>query len=422
LIQQVELAVKQQYTTQKPIIIPIFTQISSDCTLPPNLENIFKSIQQLHWENDHSTTKCVDSISEVLYQKKELILPLEPDFHIIEKIHLESPTGAVRLNSPFYIERSSEFAFIQNIERPGALLRIRGPQQYGKTSLLTRVNNYSKQLDYHTLVIDFQKWDLNLLNNLEDFLYEFCFLFADKFNQEAALEKRWARSRPKKWSTDAFLERDVLPRLKKPILVAIDEADRLFSFPEVSKEFFLLLRAWHEACNLDDSEVWQKFRLALTYSTTARLAIKDMNASPFNVGNESRLTPFTKVNVQDLSILHGLNWSKEQSQEIMEWFGGQPYLVRQAMYLIANGSYKYEDLIRDAPNQDGPFGAHLRNHLANILKVPKAAEALNDILENGYCHDPIMSAKLEATGLVKGAMTEFEMSNKLYKTFFQGKL
>ena len=62
------------------------------------------------------------------------------------------PNGAVALGSPFYIKRSAiEEQVYAEISKPGALVRIKAPQEMGKTSLLwgevsSRTETYAKEL------------------------------------------------------------------------------------------------------------------------------------------------------------------------------------------------------------------------------------------------------------------------------------
>lgn len=66
------------------------------------------------------------------------------------------------------------------------------------------------------------------------------------------------------------------------MVIALDEVDRLFAYPQVASEFFGLLRSWHEE-GKNATSVWHKLRLILVHS---REVYSSLNAhqSPFNVG------------------------------------------------------------------------------------------------------------------------------------------
>ena len=70
---------------------------------------------------------------------------------------MEFPSGAVPLNSHFYIERPAvEASAYAELERPGSLIRIRAPKGMGKRSLLLRLLDHANTCDYSQVNIDFQ--------------------------------------------------------------------------------------------------------------------------------------------------------------------------------------------------------------------------------------------------------------------------
>ena len=371
VIKEVEEAHRLKLEKGYPIILPIRIKFSLENRLNARLHSMLYRVQQLEWESEADNLEILSRILDVLYDRREVelsdpvtteevnsLFPLE-DQKPIPVAPLEVPRGAVRLESKYYMERPQEEVFIQYVENPGALLRIRGPRQYGKTSLLTRVIAYADKLDYTIIAIDFQEIDEATMADLDKLLWEFCSYFADELDLENELEERWAKPRAKKQITTSFIEKKILRQQDRPVLLALDEADRLFNFRDVSSEFFLLLRSWHERSKVPNKKDWEKFRLALSYSTEAKLAIQDLNASPFNVGEEAKLISFSKNQVAELAIRHGLTWTDEQLDLIMNLLAGQPYLVRRAMYLIAKKEYNFEELLEHSDKHDGPFSDHL---------------------------------------------------------------
>ncbi|MEO1652049.1 MAG: AAA-like domain-containing protein, partial [Bacteroidota bacterium] len=434
VIKEVEEAQKRRNETGLPIILPIRVQFPLEHRLNARLYSLLHRIQQIQWEEASDTPKVLSKMMDVLYGRVNLVSTgavreeEAQEFVAREEIApspvapLEVPRGAVRLESKYYIERPQEDVFISYVENPGALLRIRGPRQFGKTSLLTRVIAHAAEQEYSIIAIDFQEFDEEIMSNLDQLLWEFCSFFAEELDLEDELDKRWARPRAKKQICTTFIENDILKNIDQPLLLALDEADRLFRHKEVSTEFFLLLRSWHEKSKVPGKKDWEKFRLVLSYSTEAKLAIQDLNASPFNVGEEAKLTPFTEDQVAELLHRHGLHWEPEKLQETMDLLKGQPYLVRRALYLLAKEEYTYKDLMERANKQDGPFSDHLRHHLVNLKQFEDASEAMKKIVDKGECKDPIMAARLEATGLVKGSTPDVVPANGLYQAYFKGKL
>lgn len=434
VIKEVEIAHDLKSERNKPQIIPIRIDFPMELKLNHRLHSRLNRIHQLEWKNETDTQPILARIMDVLHHRQELpaigTLAEEKvqEFLVPQNAPpspvapLEVPRGAVRLDSKYYVERDQEKHFIQCLDHPGALLRIRGPRQFGKTSLLTRVMAQADQQDYHIVAIDFQEIDKNTLADLDKLLWELCYYFAEELDAEDELERRWSRPRAKKQICTAFLEKDILNRIDQPVLLALDEADRLFSYPDVSSDFFLLLRSWHEKSKVPNKKVWEKFRLALSYSTEAKLAIQDLNASPFNVGEEAKLYRFTEAQVADLADRHGLSWNTDQLRQIMELLSGQPYLVRRSMYLLAKGEYTFDALLEQAAQQNGPFSDHLRHHLVNVKQFADCIEAMQDIVHRGKCKDPLIATRLEATGLVTGTHPNITTACKLYADYFKGKL
>ncbi|MFP3435022.1 AAA-like domain-containing protein, partial [Paraburkholderia sp. SIMBA_061] len=79
------------------------------------------------------------------------------------------------LGSQFYIQRRViEEESYREIQKPGALLRIKAPQEMGKTSLLLRLLDYGNRLGYATVNLDLQQADQEILSQVNRFLRWVC--------------------------------------------------------------------------------------------------------------------------------------------------------------------------------------------------------------------------------------------------------
>lgn len=112
--------------------------------------------------------------------------------------------------------------------------------------------------------------------------------------------------------------------------------DRVFEYPTIADDFFGLLRAWYEEAEYgdSDSELWAKLRLVVVHSTEVYIPL-NVNQSPFNVGLSIELSEFSAEQVADLARRHGLNLQINMVERLMNIVGGHPYLVRVALYHIA---------------------------------------------------------------------------------------
>ena len=125
---------------------------------------------------------------------------------------------------------------------------------------------------------------------------------------EPLLEQAWQGTRGASVKLQRFLEKQVLPGLDKPLVLAIDEADGLLQ-SNFYTDFFGLLRSWHNRRATNPE--WEKFNLVLVISTEPYLLIADVNQSPFNVGLHLGLSDFTVEQVRDLNLRHGVTRGRE---------------------------------------------------------------------------------------------------------------
>ena len=224
-----------------------------------------------------------------------------------------------------------------------------------------------------------------------------------------------------KMKCSSYFEDYLLERTGANIVLAIDEADRLFKYKDVSSDFFSMLRAWHEEAK--DKKQWQKLHLIVTHSTEVNLSMEEINQSPFgNVGIAIELKEFTFGQVKDLVVRHQMTWEDDKVNRLMELIGGYPFLVRKALYEIAGNHISYEDFIAEAPTDNGPYGDHLRRHYAILKRHDELAREMKFIMKNNKANDLLCYHRLMAGGLVKGDSSCVSPSFKLYRTYFNERL
>lgn len=338
-----------------------------------------------------------------------------------EAVKIEEPKGAVPLDSPFYVERELDERCKAQILQPYSLIRIKAPRQYGKTSVLQRVSKHAEDHAHKVIDINFHEFADSELNNLETLLSFICGFASDALEIPEKVDEYFApKFRPTKMKCSLYFERYLFKECKDNIILAIDEADRLFAYPQVSSEFFGLLRAWHE-----DSKIkadWAKFKMIITYSTEAQYAITDMNQSPFNVGLQVNLTDFTENEVLNLAKKHQLQLSNAEVQLLMKEVGGHPYLIRKAMYEIVNQNIGLNNFLKNAAQDGSYFNDHLNTHLQYLQRNPDKLDALSKILNNQPTQNHLACEALRAIGLVKGTAPNYYISFKLYDDYFRRKI
>jgi hypothetical protein len=194
---------------------------------------------------------------------------------------LENPEGSVPLNSPFYINNPTIESDCKNqILLPGALIRIKAPQQWGKTSLMVRILDVAQQQGDQTICINLFNTEKYLLTNLDKFLQWFCLSIADELDIEDNLLDYWKDSRSPKINCTNYFQRYLLQNINNSLVLALDNVDLIFQYPEIANEFFGLLRTWHEASRT--KPIWEKIRLVISHSHRVDTSL---NQSPLsNVG------------------------------------------------------------------------------------------------------------------------------------------
>ncbi len=197
--------------------------------------------------------------------------------------------------------------------------------------------------------------------------------------------------------------------------------DRVFKYPKISLDFLSLLRSWHERAKIGID--WKKLRLVMVNSEEVYIPL-DINQSPFNVGMPVRLSEFTTEQVLELATRHGLNLSDEQVRTLMKMCGGHPYLIRVALYIIAQGEMTLREFLQVAPTEEGMYTEHLRRHLLNLEDNSQLLIAMRRlVLEEKVIQVGSREAfKLASMGLVKFQGNEVLPLCELYSIYFRERL
>lgn len=339
----------------------------------------------------------------------------------------ELPSGQVRLASAFYVERVPyEAQCYREILQPGALIRIKAPRQMGKTSLMARILYQAKEQGYRTVALSFQHADTAVFTNLNALLQWFCARITRKLRLPHQVDDYWTDTYGSKDNCTAYFEDCLLSETDEPLVLGLDEVDRVFQYPEIADDFFALLRAWYEEAGYGglDSDLWAKLRLVVVHSTEVYVPL-DINQSPFNVGLPIELLEFSPEQVWDLAQRHGLNWCLNQEvEQLMKLVGGHPYLVRVALYHLAQQQLTLAQLVAIAATEAGIYGDHLRRHLWNLQQHPELAAAFSKVVKTNEPVEleSVLAFKLHSLGLVQLQRNEVTPRFELYRQYFRDRL
>lgn len=336
---------------------------------------------------------------------------------------IEFPGAPVGINSKFYIPRPPiEELIYEEITKPGSLVRIKAPRKMGKSSLVLRVVAHVATLNYHTVNIDFRQADRAFFDSIDKFLRWFSANLSRELQLESRLDDYWSDEIGSKVSCTVYLQSYLLERIKTPLVLVLNEVNRIFEYPNIAQEFLPLLRYWHEQAK--NTEVWQKLRFIVVYSTEIYVPIK-LNQSPFNIGLPLKLPPFTPEQVQELALRYNLDWADHsKTKRLISFLGGHPYLVQLTFYHLCRQGVALKDLLEQAATESGIYQEYLQYSLATVQAEPRLEVALKQVInsEEPVKLDAVLAYKLESIGLVNIDSDRVVPSCELYRLYFSRKL
>ena len=355
----------------------------------------------------------------ILYGLRRKMMSCE----ILKTPELETPEGQVHPDSKFYVERPPiESECYEEIVKPAALIRVKAPRQMGKSSLMTRILKHAEKNGCHTANLSFQDADASVFEDLNKFLQWFCTAVAreSKLSENRAAEC-WEDGLGGKDNCFDFFKSSLLKNTDKPLVLGLDEVDRIFEHKNVAHDFFGLLRAWHEKGKHD--EMWKRLRLVIVHSREVYVPLK-IHESPFNVGLAKELPELNPEQIRDLAERHGLVWNETELQDMIKMLGGHPYLLRKGMYELVKKHITFDNLLKFAPTEQGIYADHLRRHLLNLRKDSDLTKAMKQAVRSTapVQIDAIQGFQLNSMGLVKYQGNDVVPLCDLYRKYFQARL
>jgi hypothetical protein len=284
----------------------------------------------------------------------------------------------------------------ETILQPGSLLRIKAPQYMGKTRMRNRVLNRFPNNDYQIVVVNSQNWlDVKDSNNLElisreltaeeteRHLMAFCVCVSYRLGlPDNILDECWHNNiGTPNHKTTVYFEERILRQINSPLILVLENVDRVFGHP-LAQNFCNLLRGWHAEAQRE--ELWQKLRLVIVHSTDVYASL-DINSSPLaNVGETVTLDEFTPQQVEDLVRQYGLDWNSDLIEQLMKLVGGHPYLINHALKAVVDRTIMLEKILATATTEEGIYRNYLGQLRENIKQQPTLKEALEKVVTTSH--------------------------------------
>jgi hypothetical protein len=355
---------------------------------------------------------------EISAAEHEQIIPLKDG-----KNGIDFPGSSLAVDSPIYIERPEiEVLAHKAIFNPGALLRIKSPEKWGKTSFVYRILDHARSHHYQTIRLNIQQAEVSILSDLDRFLRWLCANVAVQLNLEPRLDDYWDDDLGSKICCTTYFQQFILPQVETALVLALDEIHHIFEFPLVAQDFLSMLRVWHEEGK--NSSSWQKLRQIVIYATEVYIPL-DLNQSPFNVGLPIVLPKFDLEQAKDFAQRYGLDLSSDEFSlfdltSVHAMVNGHPYLLHLAFSHIADYNVDAKQLLEEAPTPTGIYGDHLRRHLTTLQKHPELAVVFKEILmaEGKVRLETVPAYKLESMGLVTLQGDVVTVGCTLYRMYF----
>jgi AAA-like domain/CHAT domain len=334
----------------------------------------------------------------------------------------------LQISQSIYIERPLiEAKCYQEILQPGALIRIKAPQQMGKTQLLENLLSYAREKGYQTAKLDLQQAENSVFNDLKTFLQWVCVDVSDSLDIEPEVNETWQDIYGVNKNCTRYFQKHFLSVNESPLVFAIDNFERLFQYPDIFSQFCLLLRGWYENAKGGDrvANIWKKLRLVVVHSTENYPAL-DSNHSPFNVGIPIELPEFNQQQVKAFARNYELDkqLGEQGLIKLMESIGGHPYLLQQAFVNLKSLQINLEQLLNLAPTEQGIFSDHLRQQLWHLQHNSQLQLGYKKVVKTNapVRLDAEVGFKLHSLGLVKLSGNDCVPSCNLYRQYFSERL
>lgn len=386
LLYEVETAVHERRKRGRPFLTTV--RIGSSEPLTGLIGACLNGVKPVHWSgpaDDAATLK------QVLSAIQNSVTEVGPDHH------LDPAGGAVSPDSTYYVPRDADEEVKNAIRARESLILIRGPRQIGKTSLIGQGVKLAGELGWRHVSTDFQMMSSAQLSDADRFARLLAATMARQLGVRYDFNEDWQEVFGPNMNLSNFM-RDMISSLDTPVVWFMDEADRLF-YAGFASNFFGLVRSWHNSRATDPRGPWSRFTIVISYATEARLFIRDLNQSPFNVGRNVPMRNFTIEEVAFLNERYGRpakQWS--DMEDLHHLVAGQPFLIRKAFDQLASGAVDLPTLMATADQDDGPFGDHLKRLLISVSQFPDILHAVKSSLAPAAIADSEAVDRLVAAG------------------------
>ncbi len=345
--------------------------------------------------------------------------------------------ASLPVDAKSYVQRQADEEFYQKL-RSGKFCYVLNSRQMGKSSLRVQTMQRLKLDGIICAAIDLTgigKHKVTLSQWYGGIVYhlvESCQL-EDKFDFD--WQTWWQKNQEildPVMCLRLFIEQVLLEKIQQPIVIFVDEIDRVLSQDFSLDDFFALIRFFQN--QRVDNPIFERLTFALLGVATPSDLITDKTQTPFNIGEGIELHGFRISEVQPL--INGLQGKVSNPQQVMEeildWTGGQPFLTQKLCKFMVEESEKDNPrsvgevvrarIIENWESQDDP--EHLRTIRDRILSNEQRASYLLELYQllrqSGEIasNNSIEVSELQLSGLVVKRQEKLRVYNRIYQQIF----
>ncbi|MEM6398718.1 MAG: AAA-like domain-containing protein [Cyanobacteria bacterium P01_D01_bin.116] len=351
--------------------------------------------------------------------------------------------ASLPVNAPSYVQRQADEEFYQKLQA-GKFCYVLNSRQMGKSSLRVQTMQRLQKQGTVCAAIDLtgigkvteEQWYGGIVYNLS----ESCQL-EDKFNFDWRVwwQKHQTILSPVQ-CLNQFIEKVLLAKIQQPIVIFVDEIDKVLSQDFSLDDFFALIRFFQN--QRVDNPIFERLTFALLGVATPGDLITNKTQTPFNIGEAIELHGFKIDEVEPLidGLQGRFDSPKKVMAEILYWTGGQPFLTQKLCKFMVEESAAlqnskvdedYSVVVREVVNkriienwesQDNP--EHLRTIRDRILSSEQRAgyllELYQQIQQRGEVttNNSVESSELRLSGLVVQRQGKLRVYNQVYQQVF----
>jgi WD40 repeat protein len=339
--------------------------------------------------------------------------------------------GTLAPSAHCYLTRNADKELLDGL-LAGEMCYVLNTRQMGKSSLMVRTAMQIREHGGHSILLDLTAFGQNLTSD-QWYLGMLCHM-GELTDLQSDLIDFWVKN-AQLGAMQRFIQalRMLLEAWPSgPIVIFVDEIDAVRSLSFSTDEFFAAIRECQNRKAVDP--LYARLTFCLIGVAVPTDLIRDVNATPFNIGRRIVLTDFTFE--ETLPFLNGMQQlgaatGRAVLERVLHWTGGQPYLTQklcmEAVRHVELTSPKDIDLIceqvflQQSARDSDPNLSFAQNRMLNgrqdrTVMLLAYRRSLHGGLRY-YPTDPVCIALL-LSGMVRIEGGRLVVRNRIYRRVF----